>query len=293
VPKLHATLLFLLLALTVGITPRELPASHGTPVQAADIAIVSVNMAKFTNVDRVIQEFKTNPAIANADVFLLQEVVQVRAGTPSSSDQLAERLGLKTLFATPEPEGTTSGVAILSRYPLEDAKIYSLKAHNLHIRSRSRVALAATLRTAKGPVRIITTHLDTRINIPDRLEQLGPVIEDAKAFPGPRIIGGDLNTNNMRWLASLIPIPFAQVQTTAVQRLMQSHGFETAFAKSGPTFDFFGFRLDWIFHQGISPLASGIQPLKFSDHHAIWAQYRIASNRELAGKRTAAVLNNK
>jgi endonuclease/exonuclease/phosphatase (EEP) superfamily protein YafD len=144
--------------------------------------------------------------------------------------------------------------------------------------------LAVTLWTSKGPIRIITTHLDTRINARDRLEQLEPVIEDAKAFPGPRIVGGDLNTNNMRWLASLIPIPFAQVQTAAVQRLMESHGFKTAFARSGPTFDFFGFRLDWIFHQGISPLASGIQPLKFSDHHAIWAQYSLGEKRELAGK---------
>jgi endonuclease/exonuclease/phosphatase (EEP) superfamily protein YafD len=39
-----------------------------------------------------------------------------------------------------------------------------------------------------------------------------------------------------------------------------------------PTFDHLGLKLDWIFMKELKVLESGVQPIRFSDHHAVWAR---------------------
>jgi hypothetical protein len=34
--------------------------------------------------------------------------------------------------------------------------------------------------------------------------------------------------------------------------------------------------LDWLFVNGMEPLSSSTEPIPFSDHHAIWAAFRVA-----------------
>lgn len=270
--RLKATALAVLVFAILGASPKAAKGTKPAEPIGGAISVASINLAKETDVERIALEIEAAPALRNADVFLLQEVVKRGPGQPSSADRLAARLGLNIVFASPNGAHTEGGLAVLSKHPIDSSRVYALKACNLVYRSRQRIALAATVRAPSGAVRVIDTHLDTRITLADRLEQLKPVIDDAKSFEGPRIIGGDFNTNNIRWLAAVVPIPFAQVHTGAVQRLMKENGFSTPFANSGPTFDLLGLRLDWIFHQNLETRASGIQPLKFSDHHAIWAQ---------------------
>lgn len=237
------------------------------------VSVVSVNLAKVTDIDRMVSELRSHPALREADVFLLQEVVRKKGTEPSSADLLARRLNLHVAFVSPSGEQTEGGLAIMSRYPLRDVRTRQLQNVNLVFRSRKRVALAATVDSPCGVLRVINAHLDTRINPAERVRQLEPVLEEARSFPGPAIIGGDLNTNDMQWVSHVVPVPYPGWQAAAVRKLMKERGFATPFETRRPTFDHMKMQLDWIFSTGLDPVGSAIQPLDFSDHHAIWAQF--------------------
>ncbi|HYO84522.1 MAG TPA: endonuclease/exonuclease/phosphatase family protein, partial [Bryobacteraceae bacterium] len=174
--------------------------------------------------------------------------------------------------AAPDGPNSRSGLAVLSRYPVADQRVYRLKPQNLLFRSRSRIALAVTIAAPFGPVRIIDTHLDTRINPGERLVQLGPALDDASCFYGPSVIGGDFNTNDMQWVSNVVPVPYPGWQAERVRALMASRGFQTPFLTRRATFDHLGMQLDWIYVAGLRAEASGIIPIQLSDHHAVWAR---------------------
>ena len=54
---------------------------------------------------------------------------------------------------------------------------------------------------------------------------------------------------------------------------MVDQGFSTPFELRRPTFDHLKMQLDWLFCRRLRPSRSAIQPLAFSDHHAIWAEF--------------------
>ena len=275
----HLGALAVVAILVATVAPGWLPAQDDFPMVARDggLSVVTLNIAMEVNPETILREWERTPAIRNADVFLLQEVIHFGGDRPNVAEKLAEKLRYHIVYA---PEGrlpVINGLAIVSRYPLKDPWIRSLKTFNLHVRSRSRLALAATVQSPHGDIRVFNVHLDTRINGSDRVEQLRPVVDEALQFDGPALIGGDFNTNNNRWIGHLIPLPFAHIQTRAVQDLMLSSGFTTPF--SGPTHDFLSMRLDWVFLRGLQPKAHGIQQMRFSDHHALWTQ--LAPSRSL------------
>jgi endonuclease/exonuclease/phosphatase family metal-dependent hydrolase len=163
----------------------------------------------------------------------------------------------------------------VSRYSLTDVQITSLKAYNLGFRSRRRMALAATASTPWGGVRIWNVHLDTRINAGERLQQLQPVMEDAACHAGPKLIGGDFNTNDYYWVGNILPVPFSPAQTSTIRKSMLQHGFYTPFASRVTTFPLLGSHLDWIFLSELQAVSSSVEPARFSDHHAVWVGARL------------------
>jgi endonuclease/exonuclease/phosphatase (EEP) superfamily protein YafD len=54
---------------------------------------------------------------------------------------------------------------------------------------------------------------------------------------------------------------------------MKRRGYQTPIPTAWPTFDHLGMKLDWIYGFGLKPVAADIFPVRFSDHHAIWAQF--------------------
>jgi endonuclease/exonuclease/phosphatase family metal-dependent hydrolase len=219
------------------------------------------------------KEIEGHPGIRGADVIFLQEVVRPSSDEMSTGEILALRLNRHAVFAAPDRGRTRSGLAILTRKPAREVKVRRLKNVNLIFRTRKRIALMATVDTSAGAVRVINTHLDTRINPKERLEQLGPALEEAASFPGPVILGGDLNTNDMQWVSHVVPVPYPGWQAKAVRKLMNEKGFTTPFQLRRPTFDHLKMQLDWLFCNRLQPARSAIQPLQFSDHHAIWAEF--------------------
>jgi endonuclease/exonuclease/phosphatase family metal-dependent hydrolase len=269
------------------------------------ISVVTLNMAKETDTARIVREFGAVPALRAADVVLLQEVKRER-GAASSAEQLAAALGLHVAYSPCTKLAEDQGLAILSRYPLREVRVQRLPAFHLgfHSRerfaieatadaphgpvrifnahllpafhlgfhSRERFAIEATADAPHGPVRIFNAHLDTRLNTRDRLTQLGPVLRDAAAFSGPRVIGGDFNSNGFYWLGHVFPLPGWTSQAAGVYDALLGAGLRTAIPVSATTFDYLGMHLDWIWLGGARPSAYRVYPLRFSDHHAVWTR---------------------
>lgn len=230
-------------------------------------------MAETTAPEVVLAEFDRLKFLHEADLVLLQEVVH-SPQQPGILETLVERLRLHALFATtsePNIEGVHEGIAILSRRPFRDAATLELHRFGLHFRSRCRLALGITVENNAGlPVRVFGVHLDTRINAAERIRQLMPVVEAAERFDGPVIIGGDFNTNDVFWVQHTLPLPYAHNQRKRLREFLTQRGFFTPMNGRSPTFNHFGFRLDWIFTRSLETSEWGIEPISFSDHRAVW-----------------------
>jgi endonuclease/exonuclease/phosphatase family metal-dependent hydrolase len=234
------------------------------------LTVVSLNLAMREDADRLASELIAVGAAGVADLVLLQEVVQ-RERSPSVARQLGERLGFDSMYreAFTLDQRRSVGLAILSRYPWHDMRVIGLRRFNLRFRSRDRIALVAAVDTPAGRVQVYNVHLDSRINLDSRLEQIAAVARDVRSFEDPAIIGGDFNTNNNRWLFHTIPLPFIERQASGLRRFMEDQGFRSAFGAGRPTHDALGMQLDWVFLRGFHPSAASIHPVEVSDHHAL------------------------
>lgn len=247
------------------------PPSPGDTALDRTISVVTLNMAKESDPVTVVEAMRSAPRLRDADVFLLQEVT-TEASHTSAIEDAARSLGYFTHFQAAAPGVYDQGLAVVSRYPVDDVEVERLKACDLRFRERFRFAVAATVRTPWGDVRVWNAHLDTRINATERLEQLQPVIEAASRHSGPRLIAGDFNTNELYWLGSVVPIPGGPSHAAAIRNAMKHHGFEMPLPGILNTFPAFRRHLDWIFVRDLKSLAASVEPVPFSDHNAIWAR---------------------
>lgn len=236
------------------------------------LSTVSLNLAKESSSKTVVRAIRQTPRLRDADLFLFQEVRHTE-GRSSVAEDTARELGYSAAFQ-PSPGFVDQGVAIVSRYPLSDIRVTALKACDLRFRSRKRLSIGATARTPGGDVRVWNVHLDTRINADERLEQLHPVLEEASLHQGPKLIGGDFNTNDLYWVGNIVPLPFGPRHGSALRTSFRQRGFETPFSQD-VTFPMFKRHLDWIYVHEMKALDASIEPAPFSDHHAIWVHTRI------------------
>jgi endonuclease/exonuclease/phosphatase family metal-dependent hydrolase len=222
---------------------------------------VTLNMAKETDATKIAAELAANPDLRNADLLLLQEV---KDGTAAA---LGARFGLAVARADVE-------LAILSRYPLRDVEVRALQRCDLVFHTRVRYALSATAQTPWGPLRIVDTHLDTRLNPADRLAQLNGALR-ASPGAGAVIVAGDFNSNPFFWIDHILPLPAVRSQASRVEEHMTRAGYASAIPRAAATFDYFGMHLDWIWLRGLRAAGSRVYPLAFSDHHACWARVEL------------------
>jgi endonuclease/exonuclease/phosphatase family metal-dependent hydrolase len=255
-------------------------ASQTTAVQTEKdpdtFAVASLNMAGQSRIADVLMEWTHQRTL---DVLLLQEVGEESNDGARFAADLAERLGFHVVYAAANRLGdsnSTQGLAIVSRYPLDDVRVEPLKYKALRFKSKCRIALSATVATTSGPVRLVNVHLDTRINSEDRVEQLAPVFDGLKEARGPQIIGGDMNTANIRWFQTIWPLPFFQHQIGAVRALFTKNGFDSPFTSTPSTFKFLGFplKLDWLYLKHLKPVEYDVDHVQFSDHRGIWAHVK-------------------
>jgi endonuclease/exonuclease/phosphatase family metal-dependent hydrolase len=259
------------------ILERPLP-GPATGELVGELTVVSINLAKETDAGRIAAELLEKDILERADVLSLQEVTREEAG-PNVAERLALRLGMNAIVAGAGVASSgekQDAVALLSRRPMRDPVVIELPRYGLGIRSRCRVALAATVSNGGGGVRVVGLHLDTRVNAESRRLQLAPVVENVAGFKGPVVLAGDFNTNAFWWFQHLVPVPFVGDQPRALYDHLTSLGFQSPFSPGGqPTNDFLWLQLDWVFLRGLEALQWGVEPVGFSDHHAVWVRTRV------------------
>jgi endonuclease/exonuclease/phosphatase family metal-dependent hydrolase len=249
---------------------------------AGPLILASLNIA---GESRIAEALAAWTRLRAADVLFLQEVGGKDEDGASFAAALSQRLGFGSAYAPARPyddTGNQQGLAIVSRYPLEDVSVRSLPYNRLRFRSRCRIAVVATVRTPTGPVRVVNVHLDTRINKARRLAQVDAAIAALNGFAGPRVIGGDFNTADFAWISSTWPVPFVQKQTRAVQERMSMEGFATPFGDTRGTYPLLGvaLKLDWLFlSPDLEANGAGVDDVPITDHRGIWTRAVTGSNR--------------
>jgi endonuclease/exonuclease/phosphatase family metal-dependent hydrolase len=131
------------------------------------------------------------------DLVALQEI-DVHTDRSGKSLHEAEELGLKTglkvYFAKSiNYGGGEYGVAILSKYPLEETKSYQLPTA-AGTNGEPRILATATVNlTPEKKIVFACTHLDAQRNDTNKLLQIKMIAEILKKETLPVIIAGDLN----------------------------------------------------------------------------------------------------
>jgi endonuclease/exonuclease/phosphatase family metal-dependent hydrolase len=176
----------------VGGYAPPLPVASAWPV--APLRVVTFNIKESREIDRAITVLQSD-SLRGADVVALQEMSE------SGVDRIARALRLNYAYypAVIHPRtGGYYGPAILSRWPIERSwKV--LLPHEGWGRDQRRTATAAIVRANELRLLAYAVHLETMVKLSDakRTEQARAVTDDAKGFPGPVVIAGDLNDYGM------------------------------------------------------------------------------------------------
>ena len=255
-----------------------------------------------------------------ADVVLLSEMDfgMARTGNRHTTRDLAERLGFGHLYGVEFVElglgmgrelidhaGETNtmslhGNAVLSRLPVRDPFLIRLDEGGAwfdldwhHRRLGGRMALGGIVEIARGPVAIVSVHLENRSNPPERRLAMEHLLAGLDAVaPGlPAVVAGDLN-------CATLPDPAGEPDLSWFETpepreplfaAMRQAGFDWARAnvpnqtrrhiadgRPMPRVQ----RIDWIFSRGLEALAPRTWPAvaadgtTISDHEVIAVELR-------------------
>lgn len=237
------------------------------------IDVLSLNLHEVEDNNLILENFRQAGDLDRIDLVLLQEVISPSGNKPGVADRLAQSLGMQVFFAPAFGwrKGSVQGLAILSRYPILEPHVIPLPQFNLGWRSRHRIALAAMIATPAGGIHVYNVHLDTRLNLNQRLEQLRPVVVEASRVKGAVLVGGDFNTNPFGWFQHTIPLLPARDQRIGMQRYLARSGFESVFVRRTVTSRWLRMQLDWIFVRDLRVHSTSNRAIRFSDHHAIYS----------------------
>lgn len=154
-----------------------------------------------------------------------------------------------------------TGVALLSRLPLNDVTRIDLPWHECPW--RPRLAMAATISRGPNQIRLFNAHVDPHAAVGGQLAQLEVIAEQAEAATVPTIILGDFNT-------------LSKQKCLDTRAFLESRGYKTPYPTGTATWRGAGLRMhaDWIFTRGVKIERWGVARLllNVSDHWPIWAE---------------------
>ena len=236
------------------------------------------------NIRVTARTFSDNALLPPPDILALQEADKetARAGGQHVAARLAEEMSVPYVHVgaglprgvRPKQrewwlnfeeqigidEDSDTGVALLSRLPLDEITRIDLPWHDCAW--RPRLAMAATIDFGSERLRIFNVHIDPHGPLGNQHQQTETVLKLAQEHAGPTIILGDFNT-------------LSKHKASEIRKLMESQHFVTPFPTPIATWRGGGLRFhaDWIFVRGVSvPRWGVVKPLSVSDHWPIWAE---------------------
>ena len=268
-------------------TPEILapPATTAATAATTTLRVVTFNVERGDSPVATAHALLADPDLAAADVYLIQEIEDQPGEGGSRAARLAAEMDVGFVYAPARREaGGTHGLAMLSRHPLENVEVMALPFADLNVLSVRRIALAADIATPAGPVRFVTMHLDTRLNVSERILQLRPTIIDADP-DAPIVVAGDFNTNPYVWAGATVPLPPVDAvvdtdQAPILDDYVRALDFDTPTAACGPTQHVAGlsFRLDAIYTRGLVTGPPHVaRHMDVSDHWPLWIDVDVPS----------------
>jgi len=190
---------------------------------------VAWNVERGTRFDQQVDALQHDPRLANCDLLLVTEADagMARSGNRMVAEEMARALGMAQVFAPcylalgkgsgveRDATGTNlfglHGNALLSRYPIRDARAIALpngvdKMAHREKRLGRQAAVVATVDFPGRPVQAVSLHLDAQSTQRHRFEQMHMVLSQLDPAL-PTLIGGDWNTstyNSSRALWSIL-----------------------------------------------------------------------------------------
>jgi endonuclease/exonuclease/phosphatase family metal-dependent hydrolase len=243
------------------------------------------------HIQRAALALRDGTRLPPADIIALQEADKetIRAGGHHIARELARELQMGYAHASagipreeepkakqwyldfeehiaPTDEGDT-GVALLSRLPLDDAARVELPWTDCAW--RPRLALAATVRACGQKIHIFNSHIDPHASTDEQLEQHAAVLARADRADGPVILLGDFNT-------------LTRAACLRVRGFLEARGYTSPLPTGVATWRAGLIRLhpDWIFVRGVRVIRWGVaRPLGVSDHWPVWVEIDLAPER--------------
>lgn len=214
------------------------------------LRIVTFNIAYGRRYERAITCF-ADPPLREADIVLVQEM------HASAVDAMAKALAMHYVYypSSVRPGEKDMGTGILSRWPFESTEKLILP-HTTRVMHRGRTAAIGTIRTEGVAVRVYSLHLGSPFGLSGgkRGQQAQAVLEHARQWDGPVIVGGDLNSKS-------------------VGKRFQAAGYRWVTQSVGKTVGPFSF--DHIYVRGLgssSEAGVGHTCRGASDHFPVWAR---------------------
>ncbi len=153
-----------------------------------------------------------------------------------------------------------TGVAMLSRLPLEDVTRIDLPWHDCLW--RPRLAMSATVAIGSKQVRIFNAHVDPHPQADGQLRQLETMMNQADTSTLPTVVVGDFNT-------------LSDQKCIETRNFLEARGYSTPMPTGTATWRGAGLRYhaDWFFVRGLKVNRWGVaRLLNVSDHWPIWAE---------------------
>ena len=240
------------------------------------VRIASWNLHKLPDPDDVLAHYLTSTEIAAADVILVQETSWYPGEANTRTAQLADQMAMTWAHSPVRvlPDGVNQGNAIISRHPLERVQVMRLPYIEQIYSEQERSVMAADVVLGDHRLRVMTIHLDVRLQITDRIRQLDPAVT---SFDERAVVGGDFNTAPWQWVEALVPLTSTQAavglsQAAVLDDYMRSRNYTSAISPETNTFTApgFGMRLDNLYSRSLPIIAAGIEHVGGSDHWPIW-----------------------
>ena len=224
------------------------------------IKIVSYNIRYSLKIDDAIALIQNSPALSNADVICLQEMV------PGGVEKIAKALQYKFIYHAATYHSKIKedfGNAVLSKWPILDhSKIVLPK---LGLAKMRRIAVRARLRIQDEDITVVCVHLSILATAAERKILIRLILDSIPSSTQYCVIAGDFNTFTQKSTETIVSAFKEGGYHLATRQLNFSYRHWYLFNKKSV--------LDHIFCKGFNIVSTGkVSDFSPSDHLPIWAE---------------------